>query len=783
MSKSELDVSSFSPTELARLQTVMDAGSEEIERLADDDVRLCFEALQGATEVSSSADAKMSGSLSANRRFSAPRFVGSGAFGIVFFVYDNALGIDVAIKLLRPSRNSPVVQQRFLEEAKITANLSHAGIVRLFDSGKIGQIPYITSAIVSGGSLADWIAKHPQGMKPKMACKILLSVAEAVAFAHSKLTFHRDIKPSNILMDSISVDTASDDSQEVRTVLTDFGLAKRWDRTETALTLEGDILGTSRYMSPEQASGALEDYSVASEVFTLGIVLHELLAGKVPFDGKSTTEIRRAIVQSRPASLRQLQPSLSLDLIAIVQKCLEKSPEQRYESVSALVRDLQRYLAGQPVEAARPSLLRLALWNARKYPLATGSLVLTTLTICLATTAISFAWWNQFQSAKRERQTKIDYVILFGKLVDDVVTGEKDQQTSILESLNGFKASLERDLETSPDDQDLRHLLSLVLHYKAITIQRTGQIRESLQSRIDSVAILQKLRFEYPQNSKYRFQYLYGLAMVRSDVSGLEYTNLIPYLASKTKFSGGTDLVDAMISEIELLLRDFRRPVYENACNQFLLNIAEAIPNSDSEKATNMIKRIIADTLAFAKQHPETPIYVKPAISGHWKLAHNASARGENELALKLASEAADCFEQHLGEHIDKLWVKSMFLENEIWYESTLFQNGKFEAVLDRSNKCLTLTGELREQPVFRVKTVSLHFQIRSIRYLSFIELGKPKEAEEELAVLQQSAKSALEFESSRIECYNNCVSLKLPESVTSIFKSTNASQEPIPAN
>ncbi len=367
MSRSELELSSLSPTELQRLHTVMDAGSTEVERWADDDVQQCLAALRGATEVSSATTAAESNVCTANRRFSAPRFVGSGAFGIVFFVFDNALGIDVAIKMLRPSRNSPVVQQRFLEEAKITASLSHAGIVRLFDSGTIGQIPYITSAIVSGGSLADWIAKHPQGMKPETACKILLSVAEAVAFAHSKLTFHRDIKPSNILMDTIAGETEGADAKEVRTVLTDFGLAKRWDRTEAALTLEGDILGTSRYMSPEQASGALEDYSVASEVFTLGIVLHELLAGKVPFDGKSGTEIRRAIVQSRPASLRQLRPNLSRDLNAIVQKCLEKSPEQRYESVSALVRDLQRYLAGQPVEAARPSLLRLAIWNARKH--------------------------------------------------------------------------------------------------------------------------------------------------------------------------------------------------------------------------------------------------------------------------------------------------------------------------------------------------------------------------------------------------------------------------------
>ncbi len=774
MTKSELDVSSLSPTEVERLQTVMDAGSLEVDRLADSDIRRCLAALQGSTEVSSSTDATTGSATTASHRFSAPKFVGSGAFGIVFFVFDNALGIDVAIKMLRPSRNSPIVQQRFLEEAKITANLSHAGIVRLFDSGTIGQIPYISSAIVSGGSLADWIAKYPQGMKPEVACKILLSVAEAVAFAHSKLTFHRDIKPSNILMDTRAEDSESDNTNEFRTVLTDFGLAKRWDRTETALTHEGDILGTSRYMSPEQASGALEDYSVASEVFTLGIVLHELLAGTVPFDGKSTTEIRKAIVQGRPASLRQLRPNISRDLIAIVQKCLEKSPEQRYESVSALVRDMQRYMAGQPVEAARPSLIRLALWNARKHPTVTVSLLLTTMTICIATCVVGFSWWNQYLSAKRERQTRIDYVVSFGKLVDDIVTGEKNQQTAILESLNGFQTSLERDLLASPDDQDLRHLLSLVFHYQTITLQRTGSYKESLKRRIDSVALLQKLRFDYPNNAKYRFQYLYGMAMIHSEIHGIVNSELLPYFASKTGFSDGKELVDAMIPEMDLLLRDFPSSTYENACNQFKLDIAVAMQQREPAKATAMINQVIADTLSLTKQHPESPIYIKPALAAYWKRAYDAASRDDGELTLKLAAEASDCFEQFLRPHFEKLWVKTLFWENEVWHEELLFKYGKYQTVLDRSEKCLELTDELSEQTAFRVSAICAYFRIHAIRYLSYKELKKTAELTAELAKLQRIAKSALAFERSRIDCQNHCVSRNLPVSVSSIFETAH---------
>ncbi len=765
MSESEFDASQFSPTELERLNTVMDAGSAELERLADSDVWQCLAVLEGTAEVSSMTSSTESNALSANRRFCSPRFVGSGAFGIVFLVFDKVLGIDVAIKLLRPSRNSPVVQQRFLEEAKITANLSHAGIIRLFDSGTIGQIPYITSALVSGGSLADWIAKHPDGIKPEIACRILLAVAEAVAFAHSKLTYHRDIKPSNILMQM-----ETDDTTDIRPVLTDFGLAKRWDRTDCALTLEGDILGTSRYMSPEQASGALEDYSVASEVFTLGIVLHELLAGKVPFNGKSSTEIRRAIVQDRPTSLRQIRSGLSLDLIAIVQKCLEKSREQRYESVSALARDLQRYLAGQPVEASQPSLLRFALWNARKHPLATGSLILTTLTICLATTAIGYAWWNQYQSAKRERQTKIEYVILFGKLVDDVVAGEKDQQTAISDSLNGFEASLEKDLLVSPEDQDLRHLLSLVIHYQTITLERMGKVKESMRRRIDSVSILQKLRFEYPSNSKYRFQYLYGIAMLRQAIDQLEQANLFPYLASKTNISSGSEIVGAMVAEIDQLLRGFRKPDYENACNQFRLEIAGMINHQNPAKAAEMIQKVIIDATEFAKQHPETPTYIKPALMAHWQLAHYANDRDDGELTLKHAAAASCFFEQHLGPLFDKLWVRVLFLENEIWHQNVLLKYRKYEAVLAISDKCQPIIDELIENPPYRVSATSRSFELHTAQYLSFTALGQMAKAEEELNKLQRAARSALEFESTRTNCHAYSLDWKLPESVTSIL-------------
>ncbi len=389
----------LSTTEIERLNQLIDLELAEANSpsIQDNDVQLCVNALNRPCSLSSSLIGGAESVRVASSRFSEPRLVGSGAFGVVFFVKDNTLGLDVAIKLLRPSRNSPVVQQRFLEEAKITASLHHEGIVRLFDSGLIENLPYITSAIARRGSLTDLIAANPSGIAPTLAAQIMAQVAEAVAYAHSKLTYHRDLKPGNILID------ADSEESELKPIVTDFGLAKRWDQTDAALTVDGDILGTTRYMSPEQASGNLDEYSVVSEVFALGIILYELLTGRVPFEAYSNTEVRKAIVHAPPISLTKRNPKVPRDLASIVHNCLQKSTEHRYESVAALAKDLKRFLAGEPVEASRPSLMRLIQWKSYTAPV--GNIRLRSSSPSHPT----FDWWNQLGvvATKSKCQTRI----------------------------------------------------------------------------------------------------------------------------------------------------------------------------------------------------------------------------------------------------------------------------------------------------------------------------------------------------------------------------------------
>ena len=771
MSNHELDVSTLSPAEIKRLQELVDAGSAGIQSPANQDVQLCWLALSGNTEVSSTSGPKPLLTESANSRFASPRFVGSGSFGIVFVVYDHSLGMEVAIKLLRPSRNSPIAKQRFFEEARITANLTHPGIIRLFDSGTVGQIPYITSAIVTGGSLADWIAKNPQGIKPEVACSILLAVAEAVAYAHSKLTYHRDIKPSNILMAFDHDLPSGADPIGVRPVLTDFGLAKRWDRTEAGLTLEGDILGTARYMSPEQASGALEEYSVASEVFTLGIILFEMLTGRGPFDGKNNTEIRKSIIYGRPVSLRHYQPIVSSDLGAIVRKCLEKQPANRYESVSALVKDMRRYTSGQPVEASSPSFVRMLAWKAKSHPIVTSFSTIALMTIVFSIAAVGFSWWNQLQIAMHERQTKVEYVSLFGKLVDDVVSGEKNQQEAILESLQGFQDAIERDLLDHPIDQDLRHLLSLVFHYQSVTYSRLGKQVETMQSRIESVGLLQKLRFEFPDNSKYRFQYLYGMVFMCESIDNSEFAELLPRLEKKTGFRNGFEIADAAIPEMDLLNKDFSNPTYDDAVNQFRLTIARILEARDPDKAREWMLQAINDSKLLADRHRDTITYINPAIRGYWQLAASAHRLDDSTGALAYAQEATQCFEEYLGDHMDKLWVQSMFIEKQFWHVDTLFKYGKFDQAIELSEKCLKVNSDRLENAAFRLNALIFNFRLHATRYLIFLAENRTSQAASELANTQSAARMALEFDYSRAECMKVGEFNNLPESVLSILR------------
>lgn len=301
--------------------------------------------------------------------------VAAGGMGIVYKARQVSLGRIVAVKMiLKGTLASEEDVKRFRAEAEAAANLQHPAIVAIHEVGLHEGQHYFSMDFVDGHSLAELPREQP--LSAQQAAEYIREAAEAVHYAHQQGTLHRDLKPSNILID-----------HQGRLRITDFGLAKRI-AGNSDLTLTGQILGTPSYMPPEQASGKRSLIGAASDIYSLGAVLYELLTGRPPFRGESPVETLRQVETLDPVSPRLLNPAAPRDLETICLKCLEKEPHKRYGTAQLLADDLQRYRDGKPI-AARPisRIARVWRWCKRKPALAGVSASAIVLLISVAAVA------------------------------------------------------------------------------------------------------------------------------------------------------------------------------------------------------------------------------------------------------------------------------------------------------------------------------------------------------------------------------------------------------------
>jgi len=284
--------------------------------------------------------------------------LGHGGMGVVYKARQMSLNRIVAVKMIHPARLiSQVAVRRLRAEAEVAASLQHPSIVAVHEVGEHEGQHYFAMDYVEGNSLAEIVRENP--LPAKHAAEYVQRIAEAVHYAHQQGTLHRDLKPSNVLID------AHDQPQ-----LTDFGLAKRLEG-DSELTSTKEILGTPSYMSPEQAEGNHERIGAASDGYSLGAILYELLTGRPVFRGATPVDTLRLVIDTEPVSPCLLNPKVPRDLETIVLKCLEKHPHKRYGSADALADDLGRFLRREPIEA-RPinRMQRLWRWCRRKPVLA-----------------------------------------------------------------------------------------------------------------------------------------------------------------------------------------------------------------------------------------------------------------------------------------------------------------------------------------------------------------------------------------------------------------------------
>ena len=297
------------------------------------------------------------------------REVGRGGMGVVYKARQKGLDRLVAIKMILGNHlaNSEQIE-RFYAEARAAAKLQDPHVVAIHDVGQIHGQHYFAMEYIDGESLAQRLAAD--AMTFDDSARLVGTVARAVHRLHGQGIVHRDLKPSNILLD-----------RSGRPFVTDFGLAKMFsaDRPETN---SNAIVGTPSYMAPEQAAGRKGEVGPLSDVYSLGAILYELLTGRPPFEERNPLDTLVQVLESEPVSPARLRPGVPKTLEAICLKCLEKSPGDRYPSAAALADDLDRFLAGELVEANKIGMWAiLRRWARREPSLASR---LSAMAICLA---------------------------------------------------------------------------------------------------------------------------------------------------------------------------------------------------------------------------------------------------------------------------------------------------------------------------------------------------------------------------------------------------------------
>lgn len=332
--------------------------------------------------------------------------LGRGGMGVVYRARQVKLQRQVALKVILAGQLASATQvRRFQVEAEAAAKLDHPNIVPIFEIGEHLGHHFFSMKLVDGPTLAQAICRqNPPSGKPEpeksgatpplatptAAARLVATIARAVHYAHQRGVLHRDLKPGNILLD-----------REAHAHVTDFGLARLLER-DSSLTHSVAVMGSPDYMPPEQAAGQAHAVTTAADIYSLGAILYELLAGRPPFQADSPAMTIRLVLESEPVSPTVHNRTAPPDLATICLKCLEKEPSRRYPTAGALAEDLERFCRDEPI-LARPATALEKIWRwARRNPAVASLAVAAFLFLMLGFAGVVWQWRRAERTAERE---------------------------------------------------------------------------------------------------------------------------------------------------------------------------------------------------------------------------------------------------------------------------------------------------------------------------------------------------------------------------------------------
>jgi tRNA A-37 threonylcarbamoyl transferase component Bud32 len=580
-------------------------------------------------------------------RFELTSILGSGGFGIVFRAHDPQLQRDVALKILRPEAAlSPRVQRRFLQEATAAAQLEHAGIIAVYDAGQYAGLSYLAAPLCEGPNLADWFREHPGELSARQSAELIAQVAEAVQHAHVRGILHRDLKPSNILLKTAS---GSDGLLNFQPLLTDFGLARRLDGQGDE-TFQGMILGTTAYMSPEQAAGRWKDVGVTSDVFSLGVILYELLTGQRLFPGASAEEVRANVISSEPLAPRKICKTIPPDLETICLKCLTKEPHDRYLSAGELAADLRRSLSHQPI-VARPAGLatQVRLW-CRRRPLVATLALLFAMTL-LSSAVITAVLYHNERVAHTESEEHLDVARqavskMYTKVADQWLIEQPEVQDLRREFLEDALRFYERIAAQRPRDERSRHDLSVALHRMANMSDNLELRQQAFEYRRKCLEIVDALRRDFPQNETYQYDAFMNRLFFAGEHPGLSKAERIAILREAD-------------SILRLLVdRHPANPVYRDALAALCVDLGYLHWENGSAGEASRLWHEGADLASdLVRQYPDRPLYAKHVATANLYLGQHSLAAGLREQAHMYFSKMRQTLDEIRARAPEMRWV------------------------------------------------------------------------------------------------------------------------------